>query len=223
MKAPIKLTAGRKNEFVQALKELGGSSGNIQLMEKLGWEKKFYERTRESLGAQIRVGPGHGGVVHLTGNIEQISKDGRPRKDRRALDNNAFIAMPFDATNPDLEDVLETIKQASAKCGIHATRIDDEQSIEKITDRIIEAINNSQFVIANLTKERPNVFFEAGYAHGKGKIPIYIAREGTTVHFDLKDYPIIFFKNNKNLREELIKRLRALKQKRPLRRDGRKG
>ena len=66
-------------------------------------------------------------------------------------------------------------------------------------------------MIVDLTKERPNVFFEAGYAHGIGKTPIYIAKEGTTVHFDVKDYPIITFKNMTKLKEELVKRFDALR------------
>jgi nucleoside 2-deoxyribosyltransferase len=116
--------------------------------------------------------------------------------------------------DPSLEDHLETIKSAAEQCGVRASRIDEEQSNEKITDRILEAIKKARFVIVDLTKERPNVFFEAGYAHGIGKTPIYIAREGTTVHFDVKDYPIIQFKNMTKLKEELIKRLNALRVKR---------
>ncbi len=77
---------------------------------------------------------------------------------------------------------------------MQAERIDEEQSNERITDRILESIRAAEHVIVDLTGERPNVFFEAGYAHGLGKLPIYIAKVGTTIHFDLKDYPIIFFK-----------------------------
>jgi len=43
-----------------------------------------------------------------------------------------------------------------------------------------------------------------------GKIPIYIARDGTELHFDVKDYPVIMFRNMKELRERVIKRLRAI-------------
>ena len=65
-------------------------------------------------------------------------------------------------------------------------------------------------MIVDLTGSRPNVFYEAGYAQGLRKIPIYIAREGTRLEFDLKDYPIIFFRNMKELKDGLEKRLRGL-------------
>jgi len=110
----------------------------------------------------------------------------------------------------DLDDVLDAIKEAAHRCGIQAERIDEPVSTERITDRIIESIQRAQFVIADLTDVRPNVYYEAGYAHGIGKVPIYIAREGTRVEFDLKDYPVIFFSSLRQLKDELEKRLRAL-------------
>ncbi|WP_205527616.1 hypothetical protein [Halomonas sp. JS92-SW72] len=109
-----------------------------------------------------------------------------------------------------MEDVLDSIKEAANKCGIHAERVDEVQSNNRITDRILESIDKAQFVIVDLTHSRPNVFYEAGYAQGLGKIPIYIARDGTRLEFDLKDYPVIFFKNMRELKTGLEERLRSL-------------
>jgi nucleoside 2-deoxyribosyltransferase len=105
---------------------------------------------------------------------------------------------------------LEAIKESASKCEIKAERVDEVETNDRITDRILESIVKAEFVIVDLTKERPNVFFEAGFAHGLGKIPIYLARHGTPIHFDLKDYPIIQFRNMKELKEKLAKRLNAL-------------
>jgi hypothetical protein len=127
--------------------------------------------------------------------------------------NYAFVAMAIDKDNPELEDVLDAIKESANRCGVQAERIDEEQSNERITDRILESIRTAEHVIVDLTGERPNVFFEAGFAHGFGKIPIYIAKEGTRIHFDLKDYPVIFFKNYKHLKDNLESRLRAISVK----------
>jgi hypothetical protein len=122
----------------------------------------------------------------------------------------AFIAMPIDPDDDQLVDVLEAIKTAAADCGITAERVDEVESNQRITDRILESISKAEFVIVDLTNERPNVFFEAGFAHGLGKVPIYVARAGTTIHFDIKDYPIITFRNMKQLKEGITKRLIAL-------------
>jgi nucleoside 2-deoxyribosyltransferase len=118
--------------------------------------------------------------------------------------------MPIDKDDHQLVDVLDTIKSAAVECGVHAERVDDVESNDRITDRILESIAKAEFVIVDLTKERPNVFFEAGFAHALGKIPIYLARHGTTIHFDIKDHPTIQLRNMKELREGVSKRLAAL-------------
>ncbi len=126
----------------------------------------------------------------------------------------AFIAMPMDPEEPALVDVLDAIKDSADRCGIKAERIDDLDSNEKITDRMLESIRKAEYVIADLTNSKCNVFWEAGYAQGIGKTPIYVARSGTKLEFDLKDYPVIFFKNMKELKDGLEKRLRGLAEAR---------
>ena len=99
----------------------------------------------------------------------------------------AFIAMRMNPEDHTLVDVLDAVKEAAKRCGVRAERIDEPQSNERITDRILESIQKAKYVIVDLTNSRPNVFFEAGYAHGIGKIPIYFARQGTKIEFDLKN------------------------------------
>jgi len=117
----------------------------------------------------------------------------------------AFIAMPMDPSDHSLIDVLEAVKDAATECGVHAERIDEVQSNEPITDRILESIQRAEYILVDLTYSKPNVFFEAGYAHGSGKIPIYFAKQGTKIEFDLKDYPVLFYRNLKELKGSLEK------------------
>jgi hypothetical protein len=122
----------------------------------------------------------------------------------------AFVAMPMNPDDDALVDVLETIKVAAQRCGIRAERVDDQQSNDRISDRMLKSIAQADYVVADLTHARPNVYFEAGFAHGQGKTPIYVARQGTSLEFDLKDYPALFFRNLKELRDSLETRLKAL-------------
>lgn len=126
------------------------------------------------------------------------------------VENYAFVAMPIDDDDAELVDVLDAVKEAASRCGVLAERVDDPDTNERITDRIVESIQKAEFVIVDLSKQKPNVYWEAGYAHGIGKIPIYIARHGTVIEFDLKDYPVIFFKNLKQLKDSLEGRMRGL-------------
>jgi hypothetical protein len=136
--------------------------------------------------------------------------DLKPHIDVEVIKNFAFVAMPMDPNDHQLVDVLDAIKEVARRCGIQAERVDDQLSNDRITDRILESISRAEFVIADLSKTRPNVYFEAGFAHALGKVPIYIATLGTQLEFDLKDYPVIFFRNMRELKEELERRLRAV-------------
>ena len=128
--------------------------------------------------------------------------------------NYAFVAMPIDPNTPELEDVLDSIKEGAQRCGVQAERVDEAPSNERITDRILESIRKAEFVIVDLTYSRPNVYYEAGYAQGIGKTPVFVAKKGTELEFDLKDYPVIFFESYRQLKDELEKMLRALAKKR---------
>ncbi len=121
-----------------------------------------------------------------------------------------FIAMPMTSGEAQLEDVHDAIKDVATSIGLVAERVDDPASTDRITDRVLESLQRAEFVIADLTHNKPNVYYEAGYAHALGKTPVYIAREGTVIEFDLKDYPVIFFQNMRQLKAELKKRLRGL-------------
>jgi len=137
-------------------------------------------------------------------------RDSLPTVRTEIVENYAFVAMPMDASDASLVDVLDAIKEASRRCGVQAERVDDPQTNERITDRVLESIRRAEFVIADLTSSKPNVYYEAGYAHALGKTPIYIARAETKLEFDVKDYPVIFFANLKDMKDALETRLRAL-------------
>ena len=126
-----------------------------------------------------------------------------------AQPGSIFVVMPMDPEHPELVDVLDAIKRAATEADMTAERIDDPQSDEAISPRILEAIETAERIVVDLTHERPNVYYEAGYAHGVGKIPTYVASEETKVHFDVGDYPVIFFENLASLREKLAERLKG--------------
>jgi hypothetical protein len=152
----------------------------------------------------------HWSKAYAAGEFGQANQVSNPVSSTAIDKGKAFVAMAIDPGEASLEDILDTIKAACKENGIHAMRIDEDQSNDRITDRVVGSIRTAEFVIVDLTLARPNVFFEAGFAHGLGKTPIYIAKHGTKLEFDIKDYPIIFFRNMRELKVGLIERLQAL-------------
>jgi hypothetical protein len=129
----------------------------------------------------------------------------------KPVTNQVFIAMPMNEnTTPEFADTHDTLKTVCRDLGLAAKRVDDVQTNNRITDTIRDLIDASEFMIADLSDNRPNVFFEAGYAEGIGKTPVYIAKAGTSLQFDVKDYPVIFYQNQRALRAGVTIRLRSL-------------
>ena len=89
-------------------------------------------------------------------------------------------------------------------------RVTQENAGDRILPDILERIRRAGFTIVDLTDLRPNVFYEMGFADGLGKKVIVTAKEGTHLPFDVKDIPTIFWSGRTQLRNDLIKRIRAV-------------
>lgn len=119
-----------------------------------------------------------------------------------------FVAMSFQ-NEPFLEDSYAAIKRSvkSLKKGLLCQRVDDIQDDFVISDKIIDCIKKCKVLIVDLTNNRPNVYYELGYARAIGKHIILIAREGEKPHFDVSHQNIIFYENGTTLEKSLRTRL----------------
>jgi hypothetical protein len=124
--------------------------------------------------------------------------------------NTAFIIMWMDAAHPELEDVCNAVKEVCNSFGIHAMRADDVEHQDKITEVVLKHITESEFLIADLTGERPNVYYEVGFAHAINKHPILFRRQDTRLHFDLSVHNVPEYKNVTELKNLLRRRFEAI-------------
>jgi len=123
---------------------------------------------------------------------------------------NCFIAMSF---SDGIDDIRQSIKNACTKTNYSPILIDETHgdSEKTINDEIIANIKKSKFCIADFTGQRDGVYFESGYALGRGLKVIYTCRKDDFEHshFDTNHFPHIIYSTKEELEEKLINKIEA--------------
>ena len=163
-----------------------------------------------------------GGLVRGTW-ISSIGTKGTFRADRKDIEesptpsnaeaaNAAFIIMAFTGQTscglPSV-DIQAAIARACKAVEVNAHRADEVEHSGSIPELILQHIKSHRFLISDLTHERPNVYYEVGYAHGMQKEVVLTAYKGTNVHFDIASHNVIFYASATDLEQRVAKRLRA--------------
>lgn len=121
-----------------------------------------------------------------------------------------FVAMSFRIDeDPALIDYFEAMRRAADKTRLplDLRRIDRVEGDFEISQRILTEIDIAGIVIADFTLSPRNVYFEVGYARGKGKRVIQTARKDTHLEFDTRGWKTIFYRNATELEAALAQAL----------------
>lgn len=127
-------------------------------------------------------------------------------------ENQAFVIMKFG--DKLLDSAYEgVIKPLFIEFGLNVIRVDEIQDAGKISDQILEQLAKSKIVFSDLSGERPNCYYETGFAHALGKEMILSIHKKDKIHFDLAGHRFIEWETESELRNSLKKRLQSLLNK----------
>jgi hypothetical protein len=105
-----------------------------------------------------------------------------------------FVVMQFTEEYNNLYD--EVIFPISEKLGFECIRADEYYTSTPILSDIITSIEESTAIIAEITPDNPNVFYEIGYAHAIKKPTILLCdKKREKLPFDVSGFRTLFYEN----------------------------
>lgn len=119
-----------------------------------------------------------------------------------------FVIQRLDEASQDLYE--RTLKPAIEAAGFAANRGDETPAHDNDIPASVEsAIRQSAACIVDISEERPNVWFELGFARALDKDVLMIRRQDVSepIPFDVSKGRVIFYKTTKTGWEELGKRI----------------
>jgi hypothetical protein len=139
-----------------------------------------------------------------------------PLRKSQVVRGRVFVARWFD---DDLDEAyLMGIKAAieDPDVGCEAVMLKESRDPTNINNEMLAEITRAEFVVADLTRNRPNVYFEAGYAMALGRKVIFTcqAAQPDGVHFDTAPFRRIEWQDPGHLFRELKATLIWLKGQR---------
>lgn len=122
---------------------------------------------------------------------------------------SVFVIMSFKA-EAYYKDLYAAIRRVCEKYDYDARRVDESNVSKRIIPEITRQVRQCAFVIADITEERPNVYYELGFADGVGKEVIIVAKAGTKLPFDVGDVPVLYWDSFTEFEKELTKRVEKI-------------
>ena len=111
------------------------------------------------------------------------------------MDSFCFVIQPFDNGKYDSR-YRDIIKPAIESCGFYAYRVDEDYSVEVPISAIESKIKEASFVIAEISTDNPNVWFEVGFALANSKLVILMCSDERTsgFPFDIRHRNILSYR-----------------------------
>jgi len=126
----------------------------------------------------------------------------------------AFMIMQFNERYNGIYDSVIKESCGPSGCDLEVVRADELYGPGMIISDVVRIINESKFVIAEISPVETgnfnaNVYYEVGYAHALGKPIILIALKGTKLPFDISPFRVLFYEDTIAGKEKILEMLKT--------------
>lgn len=183
----------------------GGAAEKLYDRELDLFERKYVGRISKEQFQGLNV---------VAGDLEKLAESIVSMAERVLVSKTVAVMMSYaldEVTRSNLENCFEN---ACKEYDYQKEQVTELTAEEGIVPDIHKKIQQSAFVLVDLTGLRPNVFYELGFAQGLGKRVIVTAQEGTELPFDVKDVPTLFWEADwADLQKRLEEKIRPIAEK----------
>jgi hypothetical protein len=205
--APYGFAVFQKNQW----EPLGGT-GHGSMIEPNKWQKLklivngsnliLYVNGVEVARSSYRLTRGQLGIF-----LQGIGPTAMRNLSTHGTEPTCFVIMQFSSEFNEL--FSEVIRPTCEEFGYKVIRADDNYGTGLIIDDITRSIREASIVIADVTPNNPNVFYEVGFAHGIGKPTILLSdRKRENLPFDISGFRALFYDNTIGGKSTVQERLR---------------
>ncbi|MCL1882504.1 MAG: nucleoside 2-deoxyribosyltransferase [Defluviitaleaceae bacterium] len=147
------------------------------------------------------VGVGEYSEGQFSGSMNTLLRNGTVKKAERGMYSlvqkeeeiymkKCFVVSPIGNEGSEVRKNADTlfkyiILPVCESCGFIAERVDHMNDAGSITDKILESLEVADLVIADVSGQNPNVFYEMGFRKRTGKPIIHLRGQGETLPFDI--------------------------------------
>jgi hypothetical protein len=178
----------------------GGAAAPVFACEIEAFDSRYADRVERSRYEELNS---------VTSDWGQLARSVVTLAEALSVPRQVAVLMSY-AADPALDAVYEVICHVCSNFKYRARRVEEENTLGRIVPAIMKQIEQSAFVVCDLTGLRHNVFYEFGYAEGLRKPVVLSAREGTSLPFDIHDHPTLFWSGVPQFRSDLTDKIRLI-------------
>lgn len=158
-------------------------------------------------------------TMQRNGTIQKIDRGVYSIRKRSEDMRKCFVICPIGEEGTEVrinsDKLLKyIISPVCETCGFKAERVDKQNDANSITQTIIDSLENSDLVIADISGHNPNVFYEMGYRARTKKPMIHLRKKGENIPFDVNairtfDYDLTDLDSVEEIKERLKKTIES--------------
>jgi hypothetical protein len=179
----------------------GGAAREVYAVESRRFDAAYGDRITKLHYDQV--------LKSVSADWKDLARDTVQLAEAVATTRSVLVCMSF-AAKAEYKDLMAAIRSVCAEFDYTAERIDEANLSKRIVPQILKQVRRAAFVVADVTEEKANVYYELGFADGAGQEVILTAQAGTKLPFNVADIPVVYWHSFEDFKQDLRKRLEEL-------------